>query len=260
MNTTRISEKDADRLARGRVLERPDLNPLADLLADYRSAAIGAAPQPSAALAARLDLSATPIALQRDTVAETSVSGAGARRTASGLVGLGVTVAIVLAGASGAAAVVGAGSAGLLPSGAQNAFDRVVSLIVPPGVAGTETTDRGEAPGDGSETGPVPHTPDGAPSDSADDRTTDDATEGAQQGDDGVAGNPGNGNANGDVNGSGNANGNSSGNGNSENAGTGKPAENPGNGNAGAGNSGNGNSGNGNAGNGNSGNGKGNKP
>ena len=208
MNTTRISEQDALRLAHGRVPGRPDLNPLADLLTEYRAAAIGSAPRPSAALAARLDMSATPIAMQRDLVAESS--GVGVRRAASGLFGLGVTATIIFAAASGAAAVVGAGSVGILPPGAQDAFDHVVSIIVPPGVAGTETTDDGEVPGDSSETGPAPQTSDGTPSVTIEDKPkTDDGTD--------SSGNPGNGNANGEVNGSGNANEHSNGNGNSEN-------------------------------------------
>jgi hypothetical protein len=154
MKTTTISDRDAFELAYGRVPARPDLDGLADLLTAYRSAAIGSAPRPSAALSARLDLSATPIAMQRDAVADRS-TGAGARRAASGLLGLGVTVAIILGAASGAAAVVGAGSAGLLPPGAQDAFDQVVSIVAPPGVAGQETADQGEAPGNsiGSTTG-----------------------------------------------------------------------------------------------------------
>ncbi len=257
MNTTRISEQDASGLAHGRVPGRSDLNPLADLLAEYRSAAIGSAPRPSAALAAKLDLSATPIAMQRVNADEKS-SGVGIRRTASGLFGVGVTVTIILAAASGAAAVVGAGSAGVLPPGAQDAFDQVVSTIVPPGVAGTETTDQGEVPGDSSVSSPAPQTPGGTPSVAPDDSTTkvDDST---------VSNKPDTGNANGDVNGSGNANSNSNGNGNSENAGNGNSGS--GNGNSGNGNSGNGNgnpdssngnSGNGNSGNGNSGNGNGN--
>jgi hypothetical protein len=252
MNTTRISEQASSGLAHGRVPGRPDLNPLADLLTEYRAAAIGSAPRPSAALAARLDMSATPIAMQRDLVAGVESSGVGVRRAASGLFGLGVTVTIILAAASGAAAVVGAGSAGILPPGAQDAFDQVVSTIVPPGVAGTETTDEGEVPSDSSVTGPAPQTPSGTPSVTTDDTsTTEDGTVSS-----------GNGNANGDVNGTGNANENSNGNGNSENAGNGNAGNgNAGNGNAGSGNSGNGNndsSNNGNSGNGNSGNGNGN--
>ncbi|MBX3098742.1 MAG: hypothetical protein KF761_04110 [Salinibacterium sp.] len=156
MNTTRISDTEAFELAHGRVPARPDLDQLADLLAEYRSAAIGSAPRPSAALATRLDLSATPIVMQRDAVADGEATGSGARRTVSGLFGLGVTVTIILGAASGAAAVVSAGSAGLLPSGAQDAFNQIVSLVVPPGVVGPETTDEGEAPSDRTKTSTTP--------------------------------------------------------------------------------------------------------
>ena len=149
MKTTTISDRDAFELAQGRVPARPELDSLADLLTAYRSAAIGPAPRPSAALSARVDLSATPIALQRDIVADFETKGVATRRAASGLLGLGVTVAIILGAASGAAAVVSMGSAGLLPPEAQGVFDQVVSDIAPPGVVGEnkETTDRGEAPG-----------------------------------------------------------------------------------------------------------------
>lgn len=253
MNATRISEQDAQGLAHGRVPGRSDLNALADLLTEYRSAAIGSAPRPSAALAARLDLSATPIAMRRDE--DEAASGVGVRRAASGLFGLGVTAAIIFATASGAAAVVGAGSAGLLPPGAQDAFDQVVSTIVPPGVAGTETDEQQEEPGDtvggviapptsvAPSATPVPVTP-VAPT--GDVKPDDSGTK------------SGNGNSDNENGKSGEDHGNS-GNGNSG-QGNGKSGEdhgNPGNGNGnGNGNSGSGNSGNGN-GNGNSGNGNG---
>jgi len=147
MKTTSISDSEAKQLANGRVPARRDLDSVADLLTAYRSAAIGAAPRPSAALSDRLDLTATPIHMQRGAGMERGSEGAGARRTAGGLFGLGVTVVIILGAASGAAAAVSAGSAGLLPPGAQQAFDQVVSIFSPSGDAGQETTGEGEAPG-----------------------------------------------------------------------------------------------------------------
>lgn len=221
MNTTRISEKDAEGLAHGRVPSRPDLNPVADLLAEYRSAAIGSAPRPSAALTARLDLSAAPIAMQGDEPGSEPI-GVGARRTASGLFGLGVTVAVIFAAASGAAAV---GAAGLLPPGAQHAFDDVVSLIVPPGVAGTETTDPGEAPADETPVVPTVRPEDDAQSTPSEQNEPEQEDKPEQQpvSPEVSPSHPDNGNANGAVNGEGNANVNSNGNGNSENAGTGNP-------------------------------------
>ena len=137
---------DACELAHGRLPAHPDLDSLADLLTAYRSAAIGPAPRPSAALSARVDLTATPLAMQGNVIASgVSTSGASGRAV-RGLFGLGVTVAIIL-GAAGAAAAVGMGTAGLLPPGAQDVFDQVVSDNEPLGVVGVETTDQGEAPG-----------------------------------------------------------------------------------------------------------------
>jgi hypothetical protein len=147
MKTTTNHSSDARALAHGRVPARPELDSLADLLTAYRGAAMGPAPRPSAALSARVDLTATPIAMQRDVVAVSDIAGVGARRAVGGLFGLGVTVAIILGAASGAAAVVSMGTAGLLPPGAQGVFDQVVSDIVPLGVVDEETTDQGEAPG-----------------------------------------------------------------------------------------------------------------
>ena len=170
MKTTTISDRDAFELAQGRVSARPDLDSLADLLTAYRIAAIGSVPQPSAALSARVDLSATPIAMQRDVITDGDLNGVATRRAASGLLGLGVIVAIILGAASGAAAVVGIGTAGLLPPVAQGVFDQVVSDSEPPGVVGEETTDQGEAPGvttggtdtdeatDGTQSGSTPET------------------------------------------------------------------------------------------------------
>ena len=241
MTTTRISDSDAFELAHGRVPARPDLNELADLLTDYRSAILGNAPRPSAALAERLDLSAPPITMQVDDATSSPAVGTG--RTVKGLFGLGVTVTIILGAASGAAAVAGAGSAGLLPQGAQDAFDQIVSVIAPPGVVGQETTGQVEEPGDPAPTDPtveedaaevvtpavepvepVAVVPPAAPVAETPATTT---------------------------NSNGNGTPNNNGNGNSENS----------NGNAGSGsssNSGNGNSGNGNSGNGNGNSGHGN--
>jgi hypothetical protein len=281
MTTKRISDRDALELARGRVPGRADLDELADLLTEYRSAVIGTAPRPSAALAAKLDLSATPIAMQRDGQAESESKGRGARRAASGLFGMGLTVTIILGAASGAAAVVGAGSAGLLPPGAQDAFDRAVSIIVPPGVVGQETTDQGEAPGEsgpgtsdqpangdavtpgatepGARTGHAPSKSDTIPLDEVTGPGKSDSSNGSA-GTNGNNGNAGTNNGNSGAGNNGNGNGNS---GTTPTEETPVPAEEPAapgnsgssNGNAGNGNAGNGN-GNGNSGTGNNGNDK----
>lgn len=247
MKTTTISDRDAFELAHGRVPARPDLDSLADLLAAYRSVALGSTPRPSAALNARLDLSTTPIAMQRDAVAEGRSSGV-AKRAASGLLGVGVVAAIILGAASGAAAVVGAGSAGLLPQGAQEAFDQVVSVVAPPGVAGQDTTDHGEAPGDSTGTTTTDDSTDnsavtGQEVEGSDDSTT---TTGEQPSDNEGQGNSGNGNS-----GNGNSGAGNSGKGSTTSGESGGSTDtSPGN--SGSSNSGQGNSGNGN-GNGNSG-------
>ena len=120
---------DAVELAHGREAAHPDLDLLADVdsLADlftaYRGAAIGSAPRPSAALSARVDLTATPLAMHGDVIASGASTIVATRRAVKGLFGLGVTVAIIL-GAAGAAAAVSMGTAGLLPQGAHDAFDQ----------------------------------------------------------------------------------------------------------------------------------------
>lgn len=146
MNNQRISSRDAEELASGRVPSaRRDLEPLAALMEDYRRAATTQSRiQPSAALAARLDLDNTP-EFPLEQAPDTDRSNT-AVRAGSGLLGVGLAVLITLGAASGAAAL--AGSAGVLPPGAQDAFDDLVSVIVPTEGAADETTDDGEAPSD----------------------------------------------------------------------------------------------------------------
>ncbi|MBG6053746.1 hypothetical protein IWX81_000136 [Salinibacterium sp. CAN_S4] len=146
MKNTKNPGNDAFELALGRVPAGADGDSLTELLTAYRTAAIGPAPRPSAALSARVDLTAAPLVMQRD--ASNGISTVVAtRRAVTGLFGIGVTVAIILGAASGAAAVVSMGTAGLLPPGAQDVFDQVVPDTAPLGVVGIETTDQGEAPG-----------------------------------------------------------------------------------------------------------------
>ena len=251
MRTTTISDRDGVEFAHGRVPARPDLDSLADLLTAYRSAAIGSAPRPSAALSARLDPSATHIVMQRDAVTEGGSTGAGARRAASGLLGLGVTVGIILAAASGAAAVVGAGSAGLLPPGAQDAFDQVVSAFAPPGVVGQETSEQGEAPGNSTNADDSVENEHGA-ADPKQVKTTESDKSGTNSGNGMGNGNSGNGNgsssdsADTSPGNSGSSNGNSgngnSGNGNGNSSGSDdSTVTSPGDGGSSNGNSGNGN-------------------
>ena len=130
MKTTTNPGSDPGELAHGRLPACPDLDSLADLLTAYRSAAIGPAPRPSAALSARVDLTVTPLAMQGNVIASGVHTNDATRRAVTGLFGLGVTVAIIL-GAAGAAAAVSMGTGGLFPPGAQDVFDQVVSDHAP---------------------------------------------------------------------------------------------------------------------------------
>jgi hypothetical protein len=147
MKNTQNPGNDPFGLASGRVPAGTDRDSLTELLTAYRTAAIGPAPRPSAALSARVDLTAAPLVMQRDAAANGISTVVATRRAVTGLFGVGVTVAIILGAASGAAAVVSMGTAGLLPPGAQEVFDQVVPDTAPLGVVGIETTDQGEAPG-----------------------------------------------------------------------------------------------------------------
>lgn len=267
MNNQRISSRDAEELASGRVPSaRRDLEPLAALMEDYRRAATTQSRiQPSAALAARLDLDNTP-EFPLEQAPDTDRSNT-AVRAGSGLLGVGLAVLITLGAASGAAAL--AGSAGVLPPGAQDAFDDLVSVIVPTEGAADETTDDGEAPSDTlPDTGTSPDATEGAaeptpePMDTPEveneteddnfgDRVAElkDETESGQEFGERVSeeahenGNGAeNGNGNGVGNGAGNGNGNGAGNGN----GNGNSAEKSNNGNGNGNNAEKSNNGNGN--------------
>ncbi|SOE70715.1 hypothetical protein SAMN06296378_2300 [Salinibacterium xinjiangense] len=84
--------------------------------------------------------------MQSNVIASGIPTNGATGRAVRGLFGLGVTVAIVL-GAAGAAAAASMGTAGLLPPGAQDVFDQVVSDSEPLRAVGVEATDQGEAPG-----------------------------------------------------------------------------------------------------------------
>jgi uncharacterized membrane protein YgcG len=266
MNNQRISSREAEELASGRVPSaRRDLEPLAALMEDYRRAATTQSRiQPSAALAARLDLANTP-EFPLEQAPDTDRSTV-AVRAASGLFGVGLAVVIALGAASGAAALVG--SAGMLPPDAQSAFDDLVSVIVPTEGAADETTDDdGEAPsdtlpntgGDDATEGAAEPTPAPTPTTTPDAEESDDdnfggrvaeikdETESGREFGDQVSdeakdnGNSnGNGNGNSGSNGnSGNSSGNSGSNGNSGNSGNGNSEKsNNGNGNSDKGNNG----------------------
>lgn len=140
MRDHRITDEEASAVLRGETPEaRQDLAAVADAVSMFRQASFGAAPQPSAELALRLDLErAERISTSADGMtASTSVMAPLAatprtrrrRVSLSAFVGLGLAAKIAI-GAS-AAAVVGvtgtgvAGVAGVLPSAAQEVFNDV---------------------------------------------------------------------------------------------------------------------------------------
>ena len=153
---------DAVELAHGREAAHPDLDLLADVdsLADlftaYRGAAIGSAPRPSVALSARVDLTATPLAMHGDVIASGASTIVATRRAVKGLFGLGVTVAIIL-GAASAAAAVSMGTAGLLPQGAQDAFDQGAVPGVPAAVTPATVGDAPASEGPSDDKGKGAH-------------------------------------------------------------------------------------------------------
>jgi hypothetical protein len=134
----RIAERDAAALLKGQTpAGRPDLAPLADSFMTLRAAAFRRPPRPSVELALRLGLTApSSLADARTVDAQASTrrgapKAARARRTVSWVLGLGLATKIVVGVSAGALAVTGAGAAGVLPLGTQDAFDTVVSVVVP---------------------------------------------------------------------------------------------------------------------------------
>jgi hypothetical protein len=142
MRKHRISDEEAAALLRGTAPEaRPDLALLAQSIADIRAAAFETLPLPSAELAQRLELSrASDVSLStaprsKVDLAKTRTSSGSQKGRVKSLIswilGLGLATKIALGTTLVAAAATGAGVAGALPDGAQNAFDTVVSVVVP---------------------------------------------------------------------------------------------------------------------------------
>ena len=114
---------------------------LASALSEFRAAAFEHTPQPSAELLARLNLHGASgkaaLATSSLDAAEATVSASTGtvshkkrvRQMLSWLTGLGVFAKIVLASSVASAAVLGAGAAGVLPAGAQDAFNTVVASV-----------------------------------------------------------------------------------------------------------------------------------
>lgn len=146
----RISDHDIERLLAGQTPEgRPELADVAASIAEFRSVAHEAVPQPSAALLARLDL---PVSVGAASVA---VSAAGAtaplpqsvtstaapadaeRSDSRGInkmfewiAGLGLAAKITAGTGALALSLAGVGAAGALPGPLQEAFDSAVTTTV----------------------------------------------------------------------------------------------------------------------------------
>lgn len=133
----RITHADAEQLLAGRTPEgRPGLAVLAAALTEFRSATIDTTPQPSTELATRL-------AANRDVDAAPTIARAGERVSRFGLAArVAVGVVALLLG------VTIAGAAGALPGGVQDAFDDLVSTVIPGGDDGPAILDEDPADGD----------------------------------------------------------------------------------------------------------------
>ena len=143
MSKHRISEPEAAAVMSGRApIARPELASLADSIAEFRSAAFETLAQPSAELASRLELpgasaisSRMPLHSSAAVAAGPAPSGARSEKGRvsmfSWIAGLGLATKIALGASVAAAATVGAGAAGVLPTGAQDAFNGVVSTVIP---------------------------------------------------------------------------------------------------------------------------------
>jgi hypothetical protein len=125
MTKHRISDDEADALLRGDATGvSPELAAVAESLSEFRAAAFETTPQPSAALLARLTTDA-PVPARAISRKKR------VRKMVSWFTGLGVLAKIILGSTVAAAAVGGAGVAGVLPGGVQDAFNTVVSVVVP---------------------------------------------------------------------------------------------------------------------------------
>lgn len=146
MRKRRISERDVDAVLSGHApASRPDLARLAEAVAEFRVAAFESSVGPSTALAERLGLqggSKIPSRIESQPGGRESRER---RRVSmfSWIAGLGLAAKIALGAGVAVAATAGAGAAGVLPSGAQDAFNTVVSTVIPvshPGSHGEHST------------------------------------------------------------------------------------------------------------------------
>ena len=132
MRVRRISERDAEAVLAGHApAARSDLASLADSIAEFRAAAFEVPAQPSADLASRLGpLGGSKISSHTETQPTIGVSRERVTMF-SWIAGLGLVAKIALGAGVAVAATAGAGAAGVLPTGAQDAFNTVVSTVVP---------------------------------------------------------------------------------------------------------------------------------
>lgn len=161
MTNHRISDDEAEALLRGDAAGvSPELAALAESLSEFRAAAFEPTAQPSAALLARLEADA-PVpagAVSRQKRV---------RKMVSWFTGLGILAKIILGSTVAAAAVAGAGAAGVLPGGAQDAFNNVVSVVSPTTDDEPESTPTDDPSTDPSED-PSPEPTDGTESEHPD--------------------------------------------------------------------------------------------
>jgi hypothetical protein len=201
MRKHRITDADAASLVSGHSTQgRPELDDLARALSDFRAASFETAPRPSAALAARMDVGKPSMISESNESAfdagqiETTSSTSRGNRPRKGLVrtvfswiaGLGLGLKIVLGVALTAAAATGAGAAGVLPFGTQQAFDEVVSVVIPAAEPIDEVTDGDEGVQDGTDDGTEVGTDDGT--EVGTDDGTDDGTDQSGDGSDATEG------------------------------------------------------------------------
>lgn len=130
MRKRMITDAEAEQLLAGTTPEgRPELAALAASVAAVRVVSTAAAPQPSAALAARLE-SPVPAGAVAD-----AQPARGIKKMVATIAGLGVAAKVAAASGVLALGLVGvgaAGAAGALPAPAQQVFDDVIETVIVP--------------------------------------------------------------------------------------------------------------------------------
>ncbi len=122
-----ITDAEAQQLLSGETpAGRPELTALAASIADVRRVSLDGAPQPSAALAAYLEQPALGVSAGAE---PTRLKGI--KKMVASFAGLGLAAKLAAATGVLALGLTGVGAAGALPGPAQQAFDDVVSTIVP---------------------------------------------------------------------------------------------------------------------------------